>query len=409
MPPLDLVIVSHDHYDHLDYPTIRELAKRDVPFVTSLGVGAHLEAWGVRPERIVELDWWESHKLPNTGLTVTAAPSQHFSGRSLHDRNATLWSSLVMRSQRHAAFFSGDTGLTTEYQAIRERLGPFDLVMLEVGGLHPAWGDIHLGPENALEALALLGGGPFLPVHWGTFSLAMHAWDQPAEALLELGPRAGARLVMPRLGEPIEPAYAKGVEPWWRVVDTTAREPRARHARSDHVAEGYALADGLAMPCSIRQLQENSKPPIVMPPSTTSVCPMTLLASAEHSHTAAAATSLASAPRLAGIAARASLAKAGFWALFATTIGVSVQPGASALMRTLCAAFSMAATRVSPSTPCFDAAYAHIPPGPVSAATDAVLQMAPPPPCFISGSSYFMPRKTLLRLTRRTFSKSAAG
>jgi L-ascorbate metabolism protein UlaG (beta-lactamase superfamily) len=232
MPPVDLVIVSHDHYDHLDYPTIRELARRDVPFVTSLGVGAHLEAWGVRPERIVELDWWESHNLPNTGLTVTAAPSQHFSGRGLHDRNATLWSSLVIRSQRHAVFFSGDTGLTTEYQAIRERLGPFDLVMLEVGAFHPAWGDIHLGPENALKALSLLGGGAFLPVHWGTFSLAMHAWDQPAETLLELGPKAGARLVMPRLGQPVEPEHAEGIEPWWRVVDT-AVDTAARESEPD--------------------------------------------------------------------------------------------------------------------------------------------------------------------------------
>jgi len=223
--PLDLVVVSHDHYDHLDYPTIRELAKRDVPFVTSLGVGAHLEAWGVRPERIVELEWWESHNVPGSELTVTAAPSQHFSGRAMHDRNATLWSSLVIRSQRQAVFFSGDTGLTTEYQAIRERLGPFDLVMLEVGAFHPAWGDMHLGPENALKAAALLGNGPFLPVHWGTFSLAMHAWDQPAEALLEMGPKTGARLVMPRLGEPVEPAHAGGVEPWWRAVDATARKP----------------------------------------------------------------------------------------------------------------------------------------------------------------------------------------
>ena len=227
IPPLDLVVVSHDHYDHLDYPTLRELAKRDVPFVTSLGVGAHLEAWGVRPERITELDWWETHKLPNAGLTVTAAPSQHFSGRGLHDRNLTLWSSLVIRSPRHAVFFSGDTGLTTEYQAIRERLGPFDLVMLEVGGRHPAWGDMHLGPENALKALALLGGGAFLPVHWGTFSLAMHAWDEPAEVLLAQGPKAGAQLVMPRLGEPVEPAHAESVEPWWRGVDTVVA-PAAR-------------------------------------------------------------------------------------------------------------------------------------------------------------------------------------
>ena len=225
MPPIDLVIVSHDHYDHLDYPTIRELAKREVPFVTSLGVGAHLEAWGVQPGRIVELDWWESHTLPNTGLTVTAAPSQHFSGRGLKDRNATLWSSLVVRSQKHAVFFSGDTGLTTEYRTIRERLGPFDLVMLEVGAFHPAWGDIHLGPNNALEALALLGGGPFLPVHWGTFALAMHAWDQPAEELLKLGPKADAQLMMPRLGEAIEPAHFREIEPWWREVDTIAHKP----------------------------------------------------------------------------------------------------------------------------------------------------------------------------------------
>ncbi len=226
MPPLDLVLVSHDHYDHLDYPTIRELAHVGVPFVTSLGVGAHLEAWGVPPERIVELEWWESHRLPGTELTVTAAPSQHFSGRGLKDRNATLWSSLVLRSARHAVFFSGDTGLTTEYESIRERLGPFDLVMLEVGAFHPAWGDIHLGPKNALEALRLLGGGPFLPIHWGTFSLAMHPWDDPAETLLELAPKTGARLVMPRLGEPVEPAHAEEVKPWWRGVDQ--RAPRAQ-------------------------------------------------------------------------------------------------------------------------------------------------------------------------------------
>ncbi len=225
MPPIDLVVVSHDHYDHLDYPTIRELAKRDVPFVTSLGVGAHLEAWGVRHERIVELDWWDSHESPDTGLTVTAAPSQHFSGRGLKGRNTTLWSSFVLRSERHAVFFSGDTGLTTEYRTIGERLGPFDLVMLEVGAWLPAWGDIHLGPENALEALALLGGGAFLPVHWGTFALAMHAWDEPAEALLKLAPKAGVHLLMPRLGEAVEPAYAEEAKPWWRAVDTRALKP----------------------------------------------------------------------------------------------------------------------------------------------------------------------------------------
>ena len=222
MPPVDLVIVTHDHYDHLDYPTIKVLARSDVPFVTSLGVGAHLEAWGVRPERITELDWWESFRLPDSELVVTAAPSQHFSGRGLKDRNATLWSSMVIETQKHSVFFSGDTGLTTEYRAISERFGPFDLVMLEVGAFHPAWGDIHLGPQNALQALELLGGGAFLPIHWGTFSLAMHAWDHPAEALYELGPRSGTQLVMPRLGEPVEPVHIERVFPWWRDVERTS-------------------------------------------------------------------------------------------------------------------------------------------------------------------------------------------
>lgn len=220
LPSLDAVVISHDHYDHLDIGTVTELVKlQQVPFITSLGVGAHLQAWGVPPERIVELDWWEHWQAPNAELRIHAAPSQHFSGRSLKDRNATLWSSLVIETTKHRAFFSGDTGLTSEYAAIRKRLGPFDLVMLEVGAFHPSWGDIHLGPENALKALQLLGGGAFLPVHWGTFSLALHDWDQPAETLLALGPKQGAQLLMPRLGEAVEPAHGELAAPWWRAAD----------------------------------------------------------------------------------------------------------------------------------------------------------------------------------------------
>lgn len=216
LPPLDAVLISHDHYDHLCYASVLELGRRQVPFITSLGVGARLEAWGIPHERIVELDWWEEHVIGRGPLSFTATPSQHFSGRSLGDRNLTAWSGWVIRSDRHKVFFSGDTGLTDDYKLIGQRLGPFDLVMLEIGAFHPAWGDIHLGPANALKALAMLGGGTLLPVHWGTFSLALHAWDEPAETLWRLAAAEGVRIITPRLGEPISPLRHDGVSPWWR-------------------------------------------------------------------------------------------------------------------------------------------------------------------------------------------------
>lgn len=217
LPEFEVLLLSHDHYDHLCRGSIEALASRPVQVVTALGVGAHLEAYGVAPERIQELDWNESFELP--GVRFTATPAQHFSGRGLGDRNATLWASWVIQTARHKLFFSGDTGLFPELRDIGRRFGPFDLTMLEIGAYHPAWGDIHLGPENALIAHEMLGGrGYLLPVHWGTFDLALHTWSDPAEQLYTGAAKHGARLIMPELGQPLEPERTGEVSPWWRGV-----------------------------------------------------------------------------------------------------------------------------------------------------------------------------------------------
>jgi L-ascorbate metabolism protein UlaG (beta-lactamase superfamily) len=220
LPALDGVIISHDHYDHLDRNTIRALAYTRVPIITSLGVGAILEQWGIAPDQITELDWWESTE--KRGVVITAAPAQHFSGRGIRDRNATLWSSFRLQGPGHAFFYGADSGLTPEFAEIAARLGPFDAVALEVGAHHPAWGDIHLGPEGAMSAWQTLGGR-LLPIHWGTFNLALHPWDEPIETLLTLAGDLAPQLLLPRFGEPIEPSEsgsAGAAVPWWRQVTT---------------------------------------------------------------------------------------------------------------------------------------------------------------------------------------------
>ena len=220
LPPLDAIVISHDHYDHLDRPTIEALAARatarGTPFVAPIGVGGLLEAWGVPAAQIHELDWGEQATLRGGDLAITATPSQHFSGR-IGGSNRTLWASMVIQTANRRVFFSGDTGLTPQFAEIAARFAPFDLVMLEVGGFHPAWDHIHMGPAGALDALRLLGGGPFLPVHWGTFNLALHAWDWPAETAISLAAEQRVELLMPRLGAPFEPARGLALEPWWRV------------------------------------------------------------------------------------------------------------------------------------------------------------------------------------------------
>jgi L-ascorbate metabolism protein UlaG (beta-lactamase superfamily) len=226
LPPLDAILVSHDHYDHLDAAAVATLARvSEAPFFTALGVGAHLEKFGVPHERIIELAWWERAEIPGTNVTISATPAQHFSGRGAFDRNDTLWASYVFTGPRHRAFFSGDTGLEPELARIRELFGPFDLVMLEVGAFHPLWGTIHLGPEQAMQAHEALGGGPFLPVHWSTFDLALHAWDEPIVTLEQSARDASFPLVAPMLGEvrdildrdDTRRALAR-LAAWWREV-----------------------------------------------------------------------------------------------------------------------------------------------------------------------------------------------
>ena len=219
LPPLDAIVASHDHYDHLDRGVVRALARSAAQsrarFVVPLGVGAHLEKWGVAAERITELDWSESATVGP--LTFTATPARHFSGRGLTDRNHTLWASWSVAGPRHRVFHSGDTGPFPGFASIGAAHGPFDLTLVKIGAYGETWPDIHLTPEQAVDAHAKLRGTLLLPIHWGTFNLAFHAWDEPAERVVAAA-GAGTRLVMPRPGESVEPATARPVEPWWRAV-----------------------------------------------------------------------------------------------------------------------------------------------------------------------------------------------
>jgi L-ascorbate metabolism protein UlaG (beta-lactamase superfamily) len=214
VPPLDGIILSHDHYDHLDPAAIRALAGRTARFYCPLGVGAHLRRWGVPAAKISELTWWEEVAVA-PDFRLTATPARHFSGRGL-GRDGTLWASWVLQGPQHRVFFGGDSGPFDEaFRQIGERFGPFDLVLLEIGAADAEWADIHLGPDEALRAHQLLGGGPLLPLHWGTFNLALHAWRQPVERLLEaVAPTVP--LLLPAPGQRVEVSAGPLPGQWWR-------------------------------------------------------------------------------------------------------------------------------------------------------------------------------------------------
>ncbi len=218
LPSLDAVVISHDHFDHLDYHAIKSLAKRVSRFIVPLGVGAHLEYWGVPPERIVECDWWDEVTVGN--LTLTATPARHFSGRSIFmsDRDKTLWCGWVIAGPSHRVYYSGDTAMFPGFAEIGDRLGPFDAVMIEVGAYNQLWPDVHIGPEQAVAARLAVGSGLFIPVHWGTFDLALHSWTEPIERLLVAAEKAGVQVAIPRPGGSIEPSDAPEIERWWPTI-----------------------------------------------------------------------------------------------------------------------------------------------------------------------------------------------
>ncbi|WP_406108282.1 MBL fold metallo-hydrolase [Micromonospora globbae] len=216
LPALDAILISHDHYDHLDLPTVRGLlAHQSAPFVVPLGVGAHLDRWGVPPERIVELDWSESHRVG--GLTLTATAAQHFSGRGLR-RDGTLWSSWVIAGAHRRVFYTGDSGYFAGYSAIGAEHGPFDVTLMQIGAYDRAWPSIHMYPEEAVTAHLDLRGGLFIPVHWATFNLALHDWAEPVDRLWAEAKARDVRIAVPRPGERVVVDDPPPVDGWWQSV-----------------------------------------------------------------------------------------------------------------------------------------------------------------------------------------------
>ena len=199
LPVIDAVIISHDHYDHLDYGSIQKLKEKVNMFYTPLGVGAHLQKWGVEKERIVELDWWQ--EVTHEGLVFRCTPAQHFSGRGFTDRANTLWSSWIVQSENDNIFFSGDSGYGPHFKEIGDKYGPFDFAMIECGQYNEMWPDIHMFPEETAQAGLDVKAKQIMPIHWGAFKLAMHPWTEPVERLSKKAKELNLDLITPRIGE----------------------------------------------------------------------------------------------------------------------------------------------------------------------------------------------------------------
>lgn len=217
LPPVDAVLLSHDHYDHFDKQTLLYLAGKGIPVITMLGVGERLRGWGVPHQLVTELDWWEETTVG--GIRITAAPARHFSGRWLADRFRTLWGSFAVKGPTHNLYFGADSGYYNGFKAIAEKLGPFDLAMLEIGAYNENWADIHMGPDGAAQAIQDMGKPLTMPLHWGTFNLALHPWKEPVERLLAYADRFAFPLLLPSPGETLSVNGEPYVNKWWEKCE----------------------------------------------------------------------------------------------------------------------------------------------------------------------------------------------
>lgn len=212
LPPIDAVLISHDHYDHLDYETMLQLKDKVRHFYVPLGVGVHLEAWGISADKITELDWWESKQIASLELVCT--PARHFSGRKLNNRQHTLWSSWVIQTPTHKLFFSGDSGYDKHFKEIGIQFGPFDLALMECGQYNKMWPDIHMFPEETAQAGKDIQAKKIMPIHWGVFKLALHSWVDPIERVQKAADSLNIPLITPKIGEWFS-IHTNTNENWW--------------------------------------------------------------------------------------------------------------------------------------------------------------------------------------------------
>jgi L-ascorbate metabolism protein UlaG (beta-lactamase superfamily) len=222
LPPIDAVLISHDHYDHLDYDTIVALKDSKAVFVVPLGVGADLELWGIPADRIRELDWWEHAHVAT--LDIVSTPARHATGRMIFDRDTKLWTGYALLGGRNRVYYSGDSGFFPALGEIGDRFGPFDLAMIEIGQYNRAWRDWHMGPEQAVRAVTKVRGRVFLPIHWGALTLAPHGWTEPIERAVVAAQTSGLTIVTPRPGESVEPSLRPPVERWWPALPWNTAE-----------------------------------------------------------------------------------------------------------------------------------------------------------------------------------------